>query len=417
MISVSILLFLGALATASIVIFAGLHILDFFKVAAVQKLCFLRWGLGFLFLAPGLFGILRFLAWKSIEITLSPPTLIIEPAASNGSSVILQQTSFSVYLLRIYLVVFSLMLLRILFSYLQARWQLRGGQEMIILGEKIFLHEKIQAPMSFGFFRPRIFFPADLQERWTVRETELALAHERIHLSRGDQWWKLISLFERAVLFFAPWMWALPRKLELEMEISCDEETCRKTKADVSEYGQLLLDLVCGNRFRNGLVTNMTDSTLKRRILAMRSRTAQRPLLVFLTGILFLLAGSAAVAVTGGLSPARSAVQLNAKIFVGGVLLSSPRITTLLGEEAVISQRVENPFSEMSLRVLPTEVMEPSLGTIGQVKLEMEIEYHQGGRDLHSLPMIIALYGETATIEVGDDQGENFKIEVLVTKP
>ncbi|MGD3580303.1 M56 family metallopeptidase, partial [Xanthomonas citri pv. citri] len=43
-----------------------------------------------------------------------------------------------------------------------------------------------QEPVSVGLWRPRIVLPMDFDTRYSAAERTLILAHERLHLRRGD---------------------------------------------------------------------------------------------------------------------------------------------------------------------------------------------------------------------------------------
>ena len=115
------------------------------------------------------------------------------------------------------------MLFRVLFSYLNSYSQLARSRKCTIQGHDVLLSKKIQTPLSFGFPKAKIYLPFNIEEKWTPREIELCLTHEKIHIKQNDTLWKLLSLIVETLLFFAPWVYFLHKKFELEMEIFCDE--------------------------------------------------------------------------------------------------------------------------------------------------------------------------------------------------
>lgn len=211
---------------------------------------------------------------------------LIEHAAQYGN--------YSFYIFIAYIVIVSALLCHILYSYLGARKQLSGSVKVAILGKTVFLNKAINSPLCFGVFKGKIYFPYNYLEIWTKREIELSLAHEEIHQTQYDPFWILLSLTLRSFLFFLPCAYILHRRFKLEIEICCDQSTCAKTNADIKEYSNLLLAMVC-NQQHNFIYANIRNSNLKRRLIAMKSKKITRP---FLSGTLaFLLLSSAGAAI------------------------------------------------------------------------------------------------------------------------
>ena len=272
------LLVLVSLSSLSLIILAILRILDFAYVSSRQKIIILKISLTMIASAPFIFILLNLFSWHTVKITFS--TKFINHLSISTAPVTFteSQSHWSFYIFTAYAIGFLVMLSQILSSYLIARKQLAGSTLSVIQEQTVYLNKHIQSPLSFGFPKTKIYFPWNTEKKWAPREIQMSLAHENIHLEQHDSLWKLLSLLIRALLFFVPWSYSLHRRFELEIEIFCDEKTCIITKANAEEYGGLLIAMTCVQP-KNLIVTNITDSTLKRRLLAMKSRTIQRPLL------------------------------------------------------------------------------------------------------------------------------------------
>ena len=104
----------------------------------------------------------------------------------------------------------------------------------------IMLHEKIGAPVTFGFFRPAIMLPADAED-WTEPDLRRALIHELEHIRRGDWATQLAARAACAFYWFHPFVWIVWRKLCLEAERACDDAVVQT--AESIEYAEQLVSL------------------------------------------------------------------------------------------------------------------------------------------------------------------------------
>jgi beta-lactamase regulating signal transducer with metallopeptidase domain/ankyrin repeat protein len=104
----------------------------------------------------------------------------------------------------------------------------------------VMLHEKIQAPVTFGFFRPVVMLPADA-ENWEEADLRRALVHEFEHIRRGDWATQLAARVACSFYWFHPLVWMAWRGLCLEAERACDDAVVRT--AESTEYAEQLVSL------------------------------------------------------------------------------------------------------------------------------------------------------------------------------
>lgn len=120
-------------------------------------------------------------------------------------------------------------------SSLRMRLRLSGA---VRVGERAFQCERITVPFVFGFFRPAIYLPADLDSRTSC----CVIRHEQAHIRRGDQWWKLLGFLLLAVYWFHPLIWAAYLLLCRDIELACDEKAIRgMSREQLADYSQALL--------------------------------------------------------------------------------------------------------------------------------------------------------------------------------
>jgi len=77
-------------------------------------------------------------------------------------------------------------------------------------------------PALVGALRPRIVVPSDFESRYTPRERELVLAHERTHLVRGDAQINALAALLRCLNWFNPLFHLAASRFRFDQEIACD---------------------------------------------------------------------------------------------------------------------------------------------------------------------------------------------------
>lgn len=98
------------------------------------------------------------------------------------------------------------------------------------------------APFVLGLFQPRVFFPADHQERFSAQEQRWIMLHELTHIRRGDIWLRLVSEAFRAFFWFNPLVHMASRALRQDQEYACDQAVVsRCTRQERFQYGKALM--------------------------------------------------------------------------------------------------------------------------------------------------------------------------------
>ena len=106
-------------------------------------------------------------------------------------------------------------------------------------------------PAVYGLIRPTILLPAAIALNRPLRELEPLVAHELIHIRRGDLWWALVQTLACCLFWFHPLVWLAQAMLVRESERSCDEETIASLGVSPSTYARSLLDVLeCKQRLR-----------------------------------------------------------------------------------------------------------------------------------------------------------------------
>ncbi|KQZ79512.1 peptidase M56 [Rhodanobacter sp. Root561] len=135
--------------------------------------------------------------------------------------------------------------------------------------------DAIVSPQVIGLWQPTVLLPA--RDALNADESSMALAHELVHLRRGDLWLGWIPALAQWLFCFHPLVrWAM-REYALNRESACDAQVVQHDQATPQDYGRLLLRLGVAQPVHAGLAgASPTFHNLKRR-LTMLQQTANQP--------------------------------------------------------------------------------------------------------------------------------------------
>ncbi|MBW8366386.1 MAG: TonB family protein, partial [Arenimonas sp.] len=97
-------------------------------------------------------------------------------------------------------------------------------------------------PVVIGLLRPRIVVPADFDHRYDPQQRELVLAHERVHLRRGDLPMNALACALRCLFWFNPLVHLAAAKLRLDQELACDAVVIARNPRAGRAYATALLN-------------------------------------------------------------------------------------------------------------------------------------------------------------------------------
>jgi beta-lactamase regulating signal transducer with metallopeptidase domain len=157
-------------------------------------------------------------------------------------------------------------------------------------------------PLSFGWLHPTIVLPRSLVEGRTAAELEPILAHELVHVRRGDAFVGLLQSVVQGVWWFHPLVWWANRGVVRERERSCDEEVVAGLDYRPDAYTRCLVDILDLKRQLQWLgslpglrpfdVTKQRLEHIMRHSAGFRPRMPKHYWLLFLAGVLVIGPGS-----------------------------------------------------------------------------------------------------------------------------
>ncbi|MBO4498344.1 MAG: peptidase M56 BlaR1 [Lachnospiraceae bacterium] len=124
----------------------------------------------------------------------------------------------------------------------------------------VYVSGKIDTPAVYGIIRPRIILPKDCKGK----KREFVLRHERTHVRRKDNLWRLFGFIVASVHWFNPLSWLFLKAFLADLELACDETAVAKlSEDDRKEYAVSLIGSV---RSKNMFVSAFGGAKVRTRI-------------------------------------------------------------------------------------------------------------------------------------------------------
>ncbi len=160
-------------------------------------------------------------------------------------------------------------------------------------------------PAVLGIFRHLIVLPKCLIADEACRDPQTLrpiLAHELLHIRRGDLWTGTLQAVVQCLWWFHPAVWIVNRLLSRETERSCDEQVVAELGCSPMEYARSLLAVIeCKHRLKPvpvfpGMKPVEITSQRMERIMSLKQGSLTRMSLLSTLAVLVF----AAVALPGG---------------------------------------------------------------------------------------------------------------------
>jgi len=275
------------------------------------------------------------------------PHSISSPGLRRAALALSPEVAFDVerYFVRLWLLSSAGLFGFLLFSACRLWRERRCWREATVDGTRLLIAPD-RGPAVVGVFRPRIVRP-----EWALAldadARELVMRHEREHLSARDSH---LALFARIAPFVVPWnlpLWFITLRLELAIELDCDERVLRAV-GDARQYGLLLIAV--GARQSRGLDFGAALAA-RRSFLARRIATmiADRPRRTIRATLLFVL-GIACISVAATRLPKPEPIVLGSGL---------PRVTARTGASTAVGDNRSSILNRERATGQPTGVISP----------------------------------------------------------
>ncbi|MDF2588395.1 MAG: antirepressor regulating drug resistance protein [Anaerocolumna sp.] len=130
------------------------------------------------------------------------------------------------------------------------------------LYENIYENKKVSIPMVFGIINPRIILPSNINPE----SLRFIIAHEKIHIKRHDNIFRMVAIFIACIHWFNPFIWFFLRVFLNDLEIACDAGVIKNLKdEDRSLYALSLLKY--NQKEPSKFISTFGGSKMKKRIM------------------------------------------------------------------------------------------------------------------------------------------------------
>ena len=118
-------------------------------------------------------------------------------------------------------------------------------KKAVLLRDNLYEGPMVNSPTVIGILHPRIILPLDMDDK----NLAYILLHERIHIARRDNLWRMIAILAACIHWFNPMSWVFLKLFLYDCELACDEGAIKKLKLEErKEYARTLLNYADGER-------------------------------------------------------------------------------------------------------------------------------------------------------------------------
>ncbi|SIQ63410.1 M56 family metallopeptidase [Solilutibacter tolerans] len=293
----------------------------------------------------------------------------------------------------------------------QRRFERALGRMRALDGERSAWQAESAAglPAVVGLLRPRIILPADIDTRFDDKQRGLMLAHERIHLHRGDAWANAFTALVRCVFWFNPLVHIASSRMRHDQELACDARVIAAYPHARRAYGEAMLknanpSLMVPLGCHWGITHPM-----KERVMLLKNAIPSRG--TRMTGALLVGVAAIAVAAAAWAAMPPRQMQRSSEVIVkseGRDFQASFDIAMDGGpsEDVLVVGRYGEPFT---VRIADSETGSFELeGTVTQASANgapayrIEARLQRDGKSVGN-PVMVVGAGKQARIKLGDE--------------
>ena len=225
-------------------------------------------------------------------------------------------------------------------------------------------------PALVGALRPRIVLPADFDAHYSERERALVVAHERVHLQRGDAQINALVALLRCLQWFNPLVHFAASRFRFDQEIACDAAVITRFPEARRCYADAMLRAQLTGQTRQELRLPVgcywqSDHPLKERIMLLKKPVPAFARRLEASACVALLIGAASFACWAAQAGAEQKPQ------VGGIMLGELKTIESFGDNAPSANIT---FRRMKPPKYPPEAVKAGMGA--KVVLKVLIDEH-----------------------------------------
>jgi len=267
---------------------------------------------------------------------------------------------------------FAVMLCYMLFSYILLK---RKVMESVPVKDNVMLCDNIASPFVLGVIRPKIYLVSSMTES----ERQYVLAHEKAHISRGDNIWKPLGFLLLSVYWFNPLCWVAYWLFNKDIELACDEKVIKNLdNKGRKEYSTALLICNSGRPMVTACPVAFGENNVKSRI---KNVLSYKKPTVYL--MVFALVICSVVAVGFMTSPETQAKEPEPTVVVTEPVTEKPTETEAPTEKATettepVTQAATKPVETVPPTTAPQTVATTQPTTFARTAIESaELEFEK----------------------------------------
>lgn len=157
----------------------------------------------------------------------------------------------------IWIIVALALILALAILYITTKQEISDSR---LLEQNIWLSGKVDSPAVYGIIRPKIILPESYQDK----DLKFVLRHEKTHIRRLDNLWRLLGFIVAAVHWFNPLSWVFLKAFLEDIELACDEMAV--SGFDEEERKSYALTLLECSKSKSMLVSAFGGAKVRTRI-------------------------------------------------------------------------------------------------------------------------------------------------------
>jgi beta-lactamase regulating signal transducer with metallopeptidase domain len=124
----------------------------------------------------------------------------------------------------------------------------------------IYFSDKVDSPAVYGILKPRIVIPESFKGKDLVH----IIRHEKTHIKRLDNLWRILGFITASVHWFNPLSWVFLKAFLNDLELACDEMALAGLEKD--ERKQYAMTLLESSQSKSILVSAFGGAKVRTRI-------------------------------------------------------------------------------------------------------------------------------------------------------
>ncbi len=137
------------------------------------------------------------------------------------------------------------------------------------------INKKGFSPAVYGFIKPKIYFPVQLQDQLSAEQIELIIKHEEHHITQKHLWLNLLWDLLVCCLWFNPLVYIARQSFRHDQELFCDYLVLNQSsRQDQKSYGHALLTTISATHSVSLLCSWKMFNQLEERIMNIKKPTS-----------------------------------------------------------------------------------------------------------------------------------------------